>query len=839
MPARPIPPDRLADGDALNNGLSDADVIRRRTQFGFNDILVAPPSTWIDLLKDTLRDPMIWFLIVVSTLFFMLGEIKEALVLMAALVPLVGMDAYLHRRTQASTQGLANRLATIAKVLRNGNLTTIPARQIVPGDLVEVAAGEAIPADGIIVKGHELQVDESSLTGEAYPVRKMPQTNISTTTLHSTNTEHWAFAGTRLLTGTAHMQVVMIGGETLYGEIVRSATLSNHELTPLQRAVGRLVSAMLIGALLLCMALAAIRIVQGHSLIDAFLSAVTLAVAALPEEFPVVLTFFLGVGVYRLAQRQALVRRAVAVENIGRVTCICSDKTGTLTEGKLILSHSIVETGISSEQLIEWASMASRLESGDPLDMAIISAVRNRADFTLVASFPFTEDRSRETAIVRLPDGKELAAAKGAPENILAMCSQDTETAATWRERISSYAASGHKVIAVARKPLATHDSKDVEPTDGYTFAGFLALEDPIREGVREAVAACRSAGIRVIMVTGDHPATATAIAREIGLNDGHPVVELADILDPQQTGPQPDRLKMVDAIARAKPSQKLRLVQALREEGEIVAVTGDGVNDVPALQMADIGIAMGERGMQSAREVAAIVLLDDNFKTIVQAIAEGRQLFRNLQLSFAYLLLIHIPLVLSAAVAPLANNPLAYLPIHIVWLELIIHPTALLVFQDLPSSHRLSPVERGTTIRFFSVSSWGTIILSGLILAALISIGFEIAIGTAGDVTHARSMAMSSLVSISAAATIVLSKLATRTSRAIVAGELVTLVLFVQVPFLSELVQLKPLHLFDWALVTGIGILATGLTMIFAATMRRNDSIQIVSATNTLGAHS
>lgn len=839
MPARSIPPDRLVDGSTRTTGLTSDEVNLRRKLFGFNDILVAPPSTWFDLIKDTLRDPMIWFLVVVSTLFLSLGEIKEALVLIAAIAPLVGMDAYLHRRTQASTQGLASRLASTAKVIRNGMPAVLPAREIVPGDLVEVKAGEAFPADGVFIDGHELQVDESSLTGEAYPVRKTSLTDLQTARSQSVDTEHWAFAGTRLLTGTARLQIVSTGGETLYGEIVRSATSTNRALTPLQQAVGRLVAAMLIGALLLCGLLAIIRILQGHGLIDAFLSAVTLAVAALPEEFPVVLTFYLGVGVYRLARRQALVRRAVAVENIGRVTCICSDKTGTLTEGKLILAHSISASSISNDALVTLASMACRTESGDPLDLAILDATKAKPEFSLLASFPFTEDRGRETAIVRLGDGEKMAVVKGAPETVIAMSAQDSETTSIWRERVASYAADGHKIIAIAGKLLTAQEDDEKEPIGGFEFKGLLALEDPVREGVRDAVAACRASGIRIVMITGDHPATASAIAREIGLNDGNPVVKLADVIDLEKSDPRSTALKSIDVIARAKPSQKLHLVLALKKEGEIVAVTGDGVNDVPALQMADIGIAMGERGTQSAREVASIVLLNDNFKTIVRAIAEGRQLFQNLQMSIAYLLLIHIPFVLSAAAIPLADNPLAFLPIHIVWLELIIHPTALLVFQDLPSSNRLAPVERGTTIRFFSATSWGTIIGSGLFLTALISIGFEIAIGPEGNVAHARSIAMSSLVCISAAVTIVLSRLATRTARTIVTVELATLVLFVQMPLLSNLVQLTPLHLMDWAIVIGTGILAATLTMIFAATMRRSDKVPRASANVTLGSPS
>jgi Ca2+-transporting ATPase len=807
MTSRPVPIDRLLDLHDADYGLTGEEAAARRARFGSNDIIVAPPVTWVDLVRDTLRDPMIWFLVGVSALFAVLGDYTEALILAIALVPLVGMDAYLHRRTQASTKGLASRLAATATVSRNGSLITVPARDIVPGDLAEVASGEPFPADGLVVSGVGLQVDESALTGEAHPVRKQPLEYWSAA-LRSAEATHWVFAGTRLLTGQARLRIVNTGGETLYGEIVRSALTGSHVRTPLQTAVGRLVTIMLVAAVAMCAVLAAIRLMQGHGPVDAFLSAVTLAVAALPEEFPVVFTFFLGVGVYRLARRQALVRRAVAVENIGRVTCICSDKTGTLTEGRLALSHRIPAEGTSAECLIRWAALAARRESGDPLDVALIAAALPGEPVERLAAFPFTEDRRRETAIVRMPDGLRIAVVKGAPETVLAMCVATPASLDEWNQQVTAYASTGHKVIACATKTLDGAVSADAEPDGGYRLRGLLALEDPIREGVLDAVTACRRAGIRVIMVTGDHLAAAEAISRDVGLRGGRPVVVTAETLDGDGTGPSADALRYIDAIARATPSQKLQLVRALQKSGEIVAVTGDGVNDVPALQTADIGIAMGERGTQSAREVAAIVLLDDNFRTIVRAIAEGRQLFKNLQLAFAYLLMVHIPLVLSAAAVPLADHPLLYLPIHIVWLELIIHPTALLVFQDLPTSDRLLPTERGGAPRFFGLRAWIAIGVAGLLLAALISLGFEHALGLTNDVEHARSMALGALVSASAAITAVFSGLRTWSAWILVLGSLASLALLVQVPLLAALVHLRPLHISDWALVAAGGVL-------------------------------
>jgi Ca2+-transporting ATPase len=639
------------------------------------------------------------------------------------------MDAYLHRRTQASTEGLSGRLATQAKVHRDGATLSISARELVPGDLVEVSGGESFPADGLIVSGEGLQVDESALTGEALPVRKRPLVSPSPA-MTKADTARWALAGTRLLTGSARVRLAYTGGETLYGEIVRSALQGTRARTPLQIAIANLVSVLLIAALIMCVILAAIRLRQGHDWIDAILSAVTLAVAALPEEFPVVFTFFLGVGVYRLARRQALVRRAIAVENIGRVTCICSDKTGTITEGRLALVHHAPAAGTEPEQLVQLAARAARAESGDPLDDALLEAAGPIPDLgEFVACYPFTEDRRRETAIWRQADGSLLVAAKGAPETILAMSLISEADRQAWLSRIATYTTTGHKVIACATQSVAAANWPGGEPDRGFQMAGVLAFEDPARPGVSDAIQACREAGIRVLMITGDHPATATAIARDIGLGGANPKVVAMEQKDDADGGGF-EAWQDADVVARAFPSHKLEIVRSLQASGEIVAVTGDGVNDVPALQAADIGIAMGERGTRSAREIAAIVLLDDNFRSIVRAIAEGRQLFRNLQLSFAYLLIVHIPLVLSAAIVPLAGYPLLYLPTHIVWLELVIHPTALLVFQELPSSGRLTPIRRQARPRFFSPMAWVAIGALGVLITAAVVLGYDYALG-------------------------------------------------------------------------------------------------------------
>jgi Ca2+-transporting ATPase len=803
---RNVPLDRLRGLDGTGQGLSESEAAARASTYGPNLILEAAPKGWFDLARDTLKDPMLWFLLGTSVLFALVGQAHESAILLTALVPLVGMDAYLHRRTHASIEGLSGRLASRATVVREGVRRSVPATELVPGDLVVVSTGEAFPADGLVVDGDRMQADESALTGESFPVRKVGLDHLPCNEIEATvDGASWGFAGTRLLTGEAQMRVIYIGSETLYGEMARSAGRGTQTPTPLQTAVGQLVVVLIVGAVLLCLTLGWVRWQQGHGLLDALLSALTLAVAALPEEFPVVLTFFLGVGVYRLAKRQALVRRAVVVENIGRVSCICSDKTGTITEGRLRLSHRDAAEAVDPERLLQLAAAASRRETGDPMDVAIIDALPP-PPWETVATFPFTEDRKRETAVL-LRDGRLIAAVKGAPEVVFGQCGLGPTALREWQDRVDTFADTGHKVIACAWRELdGVEDWAGGEPERGFQIAGLLCFEDPVRPGVVEALQTCRAAGIRVVMITGDHTRTALAVAREIGLGKGEPrAVDGADVSTRLERG-DTSLLREVDVIARAVPAQKLELVRALKESGEIVAVTGDGVNDVPALQAADIGIAMGQRGTRSAREVAAIVLLDDDFSSIVRAIAEGRQLFTNLQLSFQYLLMIHLPLVLTAALIPLAGCPVLYLPIHVVWLELIIHPTALLVFQEVPAGSRLGPLRRSVRLQFFGWVQWTVIGLVAAVLTGVVSVSFLRGLDTGYGVDHARAIALVALTSASASITAGLTRLRTRAARTMVAATLLLSFLLVQTPWLAPLLHLKPLHADDWALALGGG---------------------------------
>jgi len=801
---RSAPVERLHDLWSNKNGLDAAQVIERRATFGPNTIVAESSSGWLEIVRSTVSDPMIWFLVGTAVLFIWLGDFTEAAVLGAALIPIAGMDAYLHRRTQASTEGLRARLASQARVLRDGREQAVPSEDLVPGDLVIVLAGDYFPADGLIQSGDALQADESTLTGEALPVRKAPlgPQPVGTGSV-TVKGEHWGMAGTRLLTGEARVVIALTGPETLYGEIARLSRATLVDRTPLQDAIARLVQILLVVALLLCAILAGIRYAQGYGAVDALLSAVTLAIAALPEEFPVVFSFFLGLGVYRLARKQALVRRAVVVENIGRISCICTDKTGTLTEGQLTLHKAHPAEGRSDDELLVIAATASRAETADPLDLILLESAR-LPDGKVDAIFPFTEDRLREVAVLRSPEGQLSAAMKGAPETVIGMTTLSEEERDLWHQRTQELAALGHKVIGVAIRTL--HDWAGEEPETGFNFVGLLTFSDPVRPGVADAVREAQDAGIRVIMITGDHARTAAAIAKEIGIGPVNPRVidgkDLGAHLDRQEAGID------FDVVARCTPSQKLALVQALRAKGEMVAVTGDGVNDAPALRGADVGIAMGERGTRSAREVASIVLLDDNFATIVGAIAEGRQLFQNLRLSFAYLLMLHAPLVATAALIPLMGYPLLYLPIHIVWIELILHPTALLVFQNLPSQGALSRRSKGNRLSFFTPREWVTIGLVGAVASAVILGGYIFNLGETVDVPHARSMAMAALIIAGSAIAAALTRLRSRSAWIATLAPVLSAFAAIQIEPVASVLHLSPLHPVDWVIAMFGGVI-------------------------------
>lgn len=814
----------LQDIKSRKGGLTPEEVLFQRNRFGSNHIFDVLGSSAAELIIETLKDPMIWFLLGVGSVFTLIGDTQEAFILLLAIVPLIFMDFFLHWRTRASVSALTSQWTSQVRVLRGSQEILLDARELVPGDLVVVSAGVFLPADGIFESAVECQVDESVLTGEAFPILKRPFNEdpfvLADQGEKAIPPEVFGSAGTRVLTGQGHLRILATGLQTTYGEIVQSVAHDSQERTPLQKSISHLVQRLIYGAVLFCLLLAGVRILQGHGWVDAVLSAATLAIAAIPEEFPVVFTFFLGVGIYRLARRRALVRRAVSVENIGRVTQICTDKTGTITAGVLKLTHLEVAPNFTDRDLLVVALAASGSETGDPVDEAIHEKARekNLVSLTAFHRFPFTEDRKLETALVK--DVQEVVAvyAKGSPEVLFEKSQLSSQELEEWKQRVSAWAKSGHKVLACAQKKIPQELFQIGEdPEQDLRLVGLLAFEDPPRPEVGPALEYCRKNGIRVLMITGDHPETSAAIAKDAGLGGSHPRVisaeEEPEKFQEEWLQQNPAFLKSWDVVARCTPLQKYHIVKALKSVGELVAVTGDGVNDAPALRAADIGIAMGERGSRSAKEVSSIIIADDNFSTIVNAIMEGRQLFINLKMSFEYLLLIHIPFVLTAALIPLLGYPLLYLPVHIVWLELIIHPTALLAFQGGTGSQTEKSPLHGA---FFSRGELGRVMFTGLTVTVALALSFISGIQEGGEVGHARAKSLALLVLWSAGLVLSLIRSQTRVSVAVAILTLVFSFVVIQVPELSGLLHLSPLHGRDWLEVVGLVIVAFAMDFIF-----------------------
>lgn len=798
---RSVPADRLPllETDP-EQGLSDQEVSARRQRFGFNRIAERPPHSGAALARDTARDPMIWFLLLTGLLFLGVGDNRDAAILALAVIPLVGMDFFLHRRAEVSIEALGSVLASSAFAVRHGETLSLSADELVPGDIAVVEAGASFPADGLILSGTGLDVDESVLTGEANPVGKMAWADRQDKA--DVPEENWVSAGTRLLTGKAVMAVVFTGQETIYGQIVQTAMAGPSGQTRLQKAVLGLVRLLLAGALALCLLLAAVRLWQGFGLLDAVISAATLAVAAIPEEFPVVLTFFLAAGVVRLARRRALVRHAMAVENIGRVSVICTDKTGTITEGRLSLSSLLPASGSDRDDLLRTAAMAAQSGTHDPLDAAIAArAPPLDAVWSLKRLYPFTEGRRHEAAYWTGGKGDSRLVIKGAAEEVIAMCELAPRERRHWQDQIAGASRRAEKVIACAvREGLP--DPPAEEPRNGYSLIGLLGFSDPLKPTARNALARARQYGVKVVMVTGDHPETAAAIARAVGIASD-PVIVTGERLEAlsKDGAPLP-----ADVFARVSPSQKKEVVAALRRPGAVIAVTGDGVNDVPALREADVGIAMGLRGTRSAREIADIVLLDDNLGTIVDAIAEGRQLFANLKRSFAFLLMIHIPLVLSAATVPFLGYPILYLPVHIVWLELLIHPSSILAFAARPSDKPLPAPQPN----FFSTQEWIVIAATGALITGSVLLTFYSALDL--GISEARAAVLICLVAALGTLTLLLSQ------------ESVAALAIAGLAWLSTGLPLVPgmlwLHLGPtpahiWLLSCGIGLLAAASSVL------------------------
>ena len=673
---------------------------------GPNEIPSARRRSLLVLARGVLLEPMILLLVSCAAIYIALGDLREAIVLSLSVLVVIGITLFQNRKTERALEALRDLSSPRALVIRDGEARRIPGREVVREDLFVVAEGDRVPADGMVLWASNLSVDESLLTGESVPVSKraVAQEAIQ----EPAKPEAGVFSGTLVVAGQGLARVSATGGDTEMGRIGKSLATIEPEATPLQRQMGRIVVRLALAGAGLCLLVAVLYGRSRGSLFDGLLAGLALAMAILPEEFPVVLTIFFALGAWRLSRKRVLTRRVAAIEALGSATVLCVDKTGTLTVNRMSVTR-LVAGGRSLDvagrrtlpeefhELVEYSVLASRTSPFDPMELAIREVgLRTLArtehlheDWELLREYPLSPERLAVTHAWKARGREEaVIAAKGAPEAIADLCHLAARETERLFESVEELAGEGLRVLAVARARF--RDAVLPEDVHDYPFElmGLVGLEDPLRESVPEAIRDCKSAGIRVVMITGDYPVTAAKIAREIGLPDD-PVMTGAE-LEALDDAALEERISSVSVFARVVPEQKLRLVQALKANGEIVAMTGDGVNDAPALKAAHIGIAMGGRGTDVAREAAALVLLDDDFSSIVEAVRLGRRIFDNLRKVIAYLLAIHVAIAGMALLPALAGWPLLLLPVQIVFLELIIDPASSIAFEAEPAEKDL-----------------------------------------------------------------------------------------------------------------------------------------------------
>ncbi|MDI1285955.1 MAG: cation-translocating P-type ATPase [Reyranella sp.] len=681
-------------------GLTEAQALQRLRAEGFNDLPRTDQRTLLRIVGDVLREPMFSLLLGAGAIYLVLGDLTEAVVLLLFATISVSITVVQETRSERVLEALRDMTSPRALVIRDGVRKRIPGREVVRGDAVVLLEGDRIPADAALAVANNLLVDESLLTGESVPVRKSAVDGDDSAPMARPGGEDqpFVFSGTLVVRGDGLAIVRSTGPLSEIGKIGQALEKIAAEPPRLQQQTRRLVRYFaVVGLSGSLIAVLLYGLLRGDWL-QAILGGIALGMSMLPEEFPLVLTAFMVMGAWRLSQARILTRRATAIEMLGSATVLCTDKTGTLTENRMTIAK--LRTAASSggqTRLIETALLASGRDSFDPMERAIKAQAETQpggvesvyADMELIRQYGLRPGLLAMTNVWRLRhEAKMEVCAKGAPETIGALCRLDSERLAWLHGAMSEMAQDGVRVLGVAH---AIHPGGDLPETQkgfDYEFVGLLGFVDPIRANVPAAVGECRSAGVRVVMITGDYPATAEAIARRAGLEaSGSMSGEELARLDEAALA---DRIDRVDVFARIMPEQKLRLVEALKAKGEIVAMTGDGVNDAPALKSAHIGIAMGGRGTDVAREASSIVLLDDDFGSIVRTVRLGRRIYDNLRKAMAYIVAVHVPIAGLALLPLLFGLPLVLTPIHIAFLEMVIDPACSIVFEAEPDEDDL-----------------------------------------------------------------------------------------------------------------------------------------------------
>ncbi len=820
-------------------GLSEDEARARLRAEGFNELPRQEHRTPLGIVLEVLREPMLVLLLAGGAIYLLLGDLQEALILLAFASVSVAITVVQETRTERVLETLRDLTSPRALVIRGGAHRRIPGREVVRGDVVMLAEGDRVPADAVLVQTLDLLADESLLTGESVPVRKAVTKELPSSARPGGDDLPYVYSGSLVVRGSGLAEVLATGPRSEIGRIGQSLRTLETEPPRLRAQTVRLVRLSAVGGgLVSLLALVLYGTLRGGWL-EAVLAAITIGMAMLPEEFPVVLTVFMAMGAWRISRARVLTRRAAAIETLGSATVLCTDKTGTLTENRMSIAELRAKHGntlalppplTAALPTDAWALafhglLASAPEPFDPMEKAFHDFVHDhmsdapvpsRLGWTLARTYGLRPDLLAVTQAWRPDVGKAefVIAAKGAPETIADLCDLDDEDRAAVRQVLDTMAAEGLRVLGIAK---SVHEGEDFPVTPrgfAFEFLGLVGIADPMRSSVPAAVRDCRSAGIRVLMITGDYPATARAIAHQAGLDEGG-VVLTGDVIEKLGDRDLQERAGTATVFARIMPEQKLRVVQALKANGEIVAMTGDGVNDAPSLKAAHIGIAMGGRGTDVAREASAIVLLDDDFGSIVTAIRLGRRIYDNLRKAMGFIFAVHVPIAGLALLPLIFGFPIIFSPFHIAFLEMVIDPVCTLVFEA--ETEEEDVMQRPPRPPSEPLFSWPLIfwsVLQGVLVFLLVGGIFVLASERAMPADELRALTFFSLV-LSIVSLILVNRsfstsLVTAIRRPnamlawILAAVAIILALSLLVPAIRSLFRFGPLHWDDLGLTLG-----------------------------------
>lgn len=842
------------DFDIKNiKGLSEAEALSRLKEDGYNELPSTKKRSILDIALEVIREPMFLLLVACGIIYLMLGDIEEALMLLGFVFVVMGITFYQERKTERALEALRDLSSPRARVIRDGVEKRIPGREVVRGDIIILSEGDKVPADAQITQCINLSVDESLLTGESVPVRKAQISEKNMDPVRPGGDDlPYIFSSTLIVQGYGVAKVISTGISTEVGKIGKALQSLAQESTFLQKETRKLVRNIALIGLILCSLVVVLYGIINAKWIDGFLAGITLAMAILPEEFPVVLTIFLAMGAWRISKKNVLTRRIPAVETLGSATVLCVDKTGTLTMNKMSLTKlfatgkfSTIGTGPDEQsglhedfhELIEYSMLSSQIDPFDPMEKAIKETTEKylsqtehvHRDWTMMHEYPLSSELLAISRVWKSPSGPEyVIAAKGAPEAIMDLCHLDENRIKELSVTISAMANEGLRVLGVAKSTFSHEGLPNLQHDFKFEFIGLIGLSDPVRPTVPTAIRECYTAGIKVVMITGDYPGTAANIAKQIGF-DNHSSIITGPEMDAMSDEELKNKIGDVRIFARVVPEQKLRIVNAFKSNGEIVAMTGDGVNDAPALKAAHIGIAMGGRGTDVARESAALVLLDDDFSSIVQAVKLGRRIYDNIKKAVAYIFAVHVPIVGLSFIPLLLQWPLILTPVHIVFMELIIDPACSMIFEAEPEEKDVmnrkprDPKEKLFNRRMIVIS-----LLQGVVVLIIVMGVYSIAILRELGVNEARTLAFTSLI-VANLGLIMTNRSWTRTIFAsiktpntavlwIFCGAIIFMSIILFVPAIREIFKFSYLHVIDILICITAGVISIVWFEIFKA---------------------